>query len=142
DVSAVLSANEDSPRGRFAGRGGRGGSTARRDLLNEVADKWPELGDERHWKESPLLKADNQQDLLADIKELPSWKKYDERIQQTAAARKASQDRELRGVKIRRLIGALQTINLEKNLPLVATPDIVARYRQIMTLEGSSLAPR
>jgi hypothetical protein len=143
DVTKVQSAAEELRRnGRFPGRGrgGRGGA-GRRDLLKEVADKWPELGDERHWKESPLLKADNQKSLLADIQDLPSWKAYDERRKQMAAARKESQQRELREVKFRRLLNALETINLEKNLPLVAEPDIVARYRQIVALEESSLVP-
>ena len=139
--SAVRSAYDDQRRGgpRRGRRGGAG--SARRDLLKAIADKWPELGDEAHWQESSLLKAANQKDLLAQIKELPSWKTYDDRLTKTAAARQEDQQRELRSVKFRRLISALETINLAANLPRVAKPEVVERYRQIVALEAMSLTP-
>ena len=141
DVSAVRSAYEDQRRGGSRrGRGGGAGS-ARRDLLKDIAEKWPELGDERHWKESSLLNADNQKDLLSQIKELPGWKAYDDRLKKLAATRKEAQQRELRSAKFRRLINALETINLATNLPRVAKPDVVERYRQIVALEATSLTP-
>jgi hypothetical protein len=143
DVSAVRSAYEDQQRdGSRRGRGGRGGrGSGRRDLLKDIAEKWPELGDERHWQDSSLLKADNQKDLLAQIKELPSWKAYDDRLKMIAKAREEAQRRELRSAKVRRLILELETINLAANLPRVAKPEIVERYRQIIALEATSLAP-
>ena len=141
DVSAVRSAYEDQRRGGAQrSRGGRVGS-ARRNLLKDIAEKWPELGDERHWQESSLLKAANQKDLLAQIKELPGWKAYDDRLKKMATTRKDDQQRELRGVKFRRLIGALETINLARNLPRVAKPEVVERYREIVALEAMSLTP-
>ncbi|HEX3999013.1 MAG TPA: hypothetical protein VHX65_10715 [Pirellulales bacterium] len=141
DVSAVRSAYEDQRRGGSRrSRGGRLGS-ARRDLLKDIAEKWPELGDEQHWQESTLLKAANQKDLLAQIKELPGWKAYDNRLMKMAAVRKEAQQRELRSAKFRRLISALETINLATNLPLVAKPEVVERYRQIVALEATSLTP-
>ncbi|MEI8016835.1 MAG: hypothetical protein WCH39_01490 [Schlesneria sp.] len=120
-------------------RGGRGrAGSGRRNLLREISEKWPELGDDQHWEDSPLLKMENQEKLLAEIKELPSWKSYDERrIQTEESARKAEQH-ELRDVKFRRLIKALEIIVLEKNLPLVATPEIVQKYRRLIDLEESS----
>ena len=143
DVSAVRSAYEDQQRdGSRRGRGGRGGrGSGRRDLLKDIAEKWPELGDERHWQESSLLKADNQKDLLAQIKELPSWKTYDDRQKMIATTREEAQQRELRSAKFRRLILELETINLAANLPRVAKPEVVERYRQIVALEATSLAP-
>ena len=78
EVSAVRSAYDDQRHGGpRRGRRGGAGST-RRDLLKAIADKWPYLGDEAHWKDSSLLKASNQKDLLAQIKELPSWKAYEQ----------------------------------------------------------------
>ena len=124
-------------------RGGRGrAGSGRRNLLREISEKWPELGDDQHWEDSPLLKPENQEKLLAEIKELPSWKSYDERrIQTEESARKAEQH-ELRDVKFRRLIKGLEIIVLEKNLPLVATPEIVQKYRRLIDLEESSFRMR
>jgi hypothetical protein len=44
-------------------------------------------------------------------------------------------------VKFRRLINTLETIVLDRNLPLLAAPNVVERYRRMLALEGSSLAP-
>jgi hypothetical protein len=146
EVTSVMTAADEHRRaGRFQGRGGGGrgggrrGGSGRRDLLREVTEKWPELGDERHWEESSLLKPDNQEHLLAELKQLPGWKNYEERLKQMETASDKSEQHELRAVKFRRLISTLESIVLEKNLPLLATPEIVERYRQLMALEESSL---
>ena len=120
-------------------RGGRGrAGSGRRNLLREITEKWPELGDEKHWEESALLKPENQGKLLAEMKELPSWKSYDERRGQTVESARKAEQHELRDVKFRRLIKGLEIIVLEKNLPLVATDEIVKKYRQLIDLEESS----
>jgi len=143
DVMAVMTAYEESRRaGRFQGRGRSRQGSGRRELLGEVADKWPELGDERKWKESPLLKLDNQENLLAELKQLPSWKSYEERRQQMEASNQASDQRELRTVKFRKLIHALESIVLENNLPSFATPQVVERYQRLLSLEESTLTGR
>lgn len=138
DVTAVKRAYEEARR-RAPGRDRGRRSSARRDLLAEISEKWPELGDERKWADSPLLKAENQETLLAELKQLPSWKTFDERRQQAATADKNSDQREIRSVKFRRLLNTLECIVLEKNLPLVATPEIVAHYRRMIALEKSQL---
>jgi hypothetical protein len=145
EVSAVKMAYDEhrgEGRGQRRGRGGRrGGGSGRRDLLSEVSEKWKELGDEKKWDKSDLLKPENQEKLYAELKALPSWKTYEERIKQRQVASKAAEKHELRAVKFRRLINTLETVVLEKNLPLVATPEIVTRYQQITALEGSTLNP-
>ena len=72
------------------------------------------------------------------MKELPSWKSYDERRGQTVESARKAEQHELRDVKFRRLIKGLEIIVLEKNLPLVATDEIVKKYRQLIDLEESS----
>ncbi|MDB5391793.1 MAG: hypothetical protein JWM11_7439 [Planctomycetaceae bacterium] len=139
DVKVVTAAYDGLRRGG-RGRGRRQGS-GRRDLIKEITEKWPELGDARKWEKSPLLKLDNQEKLLAELKQLPSWKSFEERLKQRENASQESEKRELREVKFRRLINALETIVLEKNLPQFATPEIVARYQQILALEESFLSP-
>lgn len=143
EVASVMTAYGEQRRaGRFQGRGGdRRRGMGRRGLLREVSEKWPELGDARHWTESQLLKPDNQEHLLAELKQLPGWKNYEERQKQMEALSEQAEQHELRLVTFRRLINALETIVLEKNLPLLATPEVLQRYRQILALEESSLAP-
>jgi hypothetical protein len=145
DVSAVIKAADEPRRDRrFAGRGrgGRRGGSGRRDLLREVAEKWPELADERHWEESGLLKSENQEKLAGELKVLPGWKPFEERLKQREAASDESEKRELRGAKVRRLMSALETIVLEKNLPLVARPEVVKQYQQLIALEESTLGSK
>jgi hypothetical protein len=141
DVKAVFATYEESRRGdRFGGRGRRPRQgSGRRELLREVTEKWPELGDQRKWEESALLKPENQEQLLAELKQLPSWKNYEERRSQMEAADIDSDQRKIRTVKFQRLIKTLELIVLEKNLPLCATPEIVERYQRLVTLEASSL---
>ena len=84
DVATVVMAYDEHRKNtRTPGRNSRGrAGSGRRKLLEEIAEKWPELGDEKHWPESSLLKAENQEQLLADLKQLPGWKAYDERPKQ------------------------------------------------------------
>ena len=110
--------------------------------MRQVAETWPELADERHWEESPLLKPENQEKLSAELKQLPGWKAFEERLKQREAASDESEKRELRGVKFRRLMNALETIVLERNLPLVARPEVVKQYQQLIALEESTLASK
>ena len=141
DVTAVVAAyNEHRKSGRNPGRGNRRrNGSGRRELLQEITEKWPELGDARKWEDSPLLRVDNQEQLLADLKELPSWKTYEQRRRQVEETGDQAERHELREVKFRRLINTLEVIVLEKNLPLVATPEVVERYRKMMALEESTL---
>ncbi len=141
DVAQVKKSYDEIRRAdRTQGRGGRSRQgSGRRDLLREVTEKWPELGDEDRWDSSKLLRADNQEPLLAELKQLPSWKSYEERRQQRLAADKVADQREIRSVKFRRLLSTLEAIVREKNLPLVATPEIVKRYEQLMALEEMAL---
>ncbi len=140
DIATWIDRDQDRPSDRRPpGRGRNRRGSGRRDLLQEVAGKWPELGNPREWSKSPLLHADNQATLLAELQALPSWTAYDQRRQQMATADQASDREELRSVKLLRLIYAVESIVLDKNLPLVATPQVVAKYEQILALENSSL---
>jgi hypothetical protein len=141
DVASVVAAYDAHRKNarRQAPGGRRRSGSGRRELLQEITEKWPELGDARHWEESPLLKPDNQEKLLAELKQLPAWKSYDQRRQASVESEEESERHELREVKFRRLINTLESIVLEKHLPSVATPEIVERYRQLIRLEESTL---
>ena len=141
NVVGIVKAYEDH-RKKVPGEGRernnrRGSRTVRRDLLKEITEKWPELGDSRHWEESSLLKEDAQEKLMEELKELPSFAAYDERRRQMESIGDDLEKHELQEVKFRRLIKTLELIVLEKNLAAVAKPEIVRRYQQMIDLEQS-----
>jgi len=137
DIAEVRKAYDDMRRARRNNRPRT--SSGRRELLAEIGKEWPELADPRKWRESELLRAENQKQLLADIEQLPAWKTYDERRRQTAQASESAEQAELRSVKLRRLLNTLEVVVLAKNLPAVAEAEIVERYQQMLRLEDSAL---
>ena len=140
DASSVVKAYTEHRRNqRRPNQGRRRNGSGRRELLAEIAAKWPELGDEKQWQKSPLLRDDNQAQLLTELQELPGWKTYEQRRAQAEEAAALPVRHELREVKFRRLVSTLESIALEQNLPLLATPDIVDRYQQMIRLEESPL---
>jgi len=143
DVGAVRAAHEQHRKRKPSNRAGSGRRTGsgRREFLAQIQEKWPELGDGRKWLESPLLRPENQQMLFEELTQLPGWKTFDQRRIQQQQSLQADEDHELRDVKFRRLISTLEIIVLEKNLPQVASPEIVKRYRQMVAVEDSSLLP-
>lgn len=141
DVVAAYNTHRRSPPNQGRGQRRRPGG-GRRELLQEVTQKWPELGDERRWDESPLLKPENQEQLLKELQELPSWKAFDQRRRQMAEAAERTAQHELREVKFRRLINTLESVVLEQNLPKVAKPEIVEHYHRLIRLEESTLNDR
>ena len=78
DVTEVLGALQKHRVSRPFERGGglpvrgpgRRSNSGRRELLAEVAEKWPELGDPEAWEKSDLLKSDDQLALLEEIEAL------------------------------------------------------------------------
>ncbi|MCA9189787.1 MAG: hypothetical protein R3E01_00290 [Pirellulaceae bacterium] len=143
DVQLVLKAYEDERNGRRQfgpfGRGRRRGPSGRRELLAEVEEKWPELADREKWQDSELLRPENQDQLMEELKQLPSYETYATQRKQRAEQADQAEEAELREVKLARLINVLESIVLERNLPLVADPEVVQRFRRMVELEGMTL---
>jgi hypothetical protein len=94
-VEAAYNAHRRRPPQGQRRRSGSG----RRELLAEIAEKWPELADPAKWEKSELLQTDNQEKLVDEIKQLPSWKTYDSRRQQTKQSSDKAEEHELREVE-------------------------------------------
>jgi hypothetical protein len=141
DVATILAAAREHQESRPSpSRGPRQrSSSGRRELLAEVGEKWPELADRERWSQSELLREGDQDALLAEIRKLPGFEVYERRRGERVRETEQAQAHELRGVKLRRLVQTLESAVLANNLPLVATPEIVARYRQMQELEATSL---
>ena len=145
DVSQVLDALQKhrirSAVVRGGGPPGRRSNSGRRELLAEIAEKWPDLGDPEKWETSDLLKADDQAALMKEIEALPSYTKYQERRNVREKQAERTDEHELRGVKYRRLVDTLESIVLAKNLRQVASPEVLAGYERLIQLEQTELSP-
>ncbi len=127
---------------RSASRGRRNRGAGRRDtreFRNSLAENWPELADRSRWRNSDLLATERQADLMEQVKELPGYGQVVEYFEQREGISKRAEAAELRDVKFQRLINTLEIIVLEQNLPRVATPEVVSRYKQIVAVEQSTL---
>ncbi len=146
DVSQVLEAlqkhRSTSPFVRGGGSPGRRSNSGRRELLAEVAEKWPDLGDPEKWEKSDLLKAEDQSALMKEIEALPSYTKYQQRREAREKHATQADEHELRGVKYRRLVDTLESIVLARNLRQLAPADVVTGYDRLVKLEQTELSPR
>ncbi len=127
----------DRPTQRGPGR--RGG---RRELLAEIAKKWPDFASPEDWRKSPLLKAEDQQTLFADMQKLPSYAAYEQRRLDREKQAKQAERHELKEVQYRRLIDTLENHILALNLAAAAPKEVVDRYRTMLQLEQMSLGKR
>jgi len=143
-VQDVLAKSEESRRNRgrrpFDPR--RRSGSGRRELLQQVRDKWPELADPEHWHESKLLAPANQEALFAELQNLPGWQAFDDRRKQLQETSRQAERRELKDVQFRRLIQTLEIMVLAENLPRFADAKIQARYQDMLKLEQQSLKCR
>ncbi len=120
----------------FGSRRSRG--SGRRELREEISQSWPELGED-DWRNADVLRSD-QAELMVSIRDLPSYPRFRENQQRREAAATELEQLELREVKFQRLINTLEAIVLAENLPRTASPEIVQRYQQMLTIEQGTLA--
>ncbi len=128
---------EERPFGR---RGFRGRErSGRRELLTELEKNWPEIADTNTWEDSAILKSSDHESLLAEIRQLPGYDIYSERLEEREKSTKQRTEHELRGVKLRRLIDTLEVVVLAQNLKQLAPPEILQQYERMLEVETQSL---
>lgn len=123
-------------------RRGRAGSRQYRELAREMRDQlfdqWPELKKVEHFDDLSTLDIE-----LGTIREeVEKWEKYErflDLFRQREASRENGNEAELKQVKYKRLLQSLEAVVLAENLPLLAAPEVVDRYREILELERSRL---
>lgn len=142
DLLRAYERHQRSPSGQSPQRGPGGRRGGRRELLAAIAEKWPDLASPEDWKKSPLLKAEDQQTLFADIQKLPSYAVFEQRRLDRERQAKQAERHELKEVKYRRLIDTLENQTLARNLSAAAPKEVVDRYRAMLQYEQSSLGKR
>lgn len=121
-----------------AGPGRRGQrNSVRRDLQKQIVDQWPELKEPEEWNELSWLNSDEADSFLAKVRELPNYEPFTKSLNDRRIARENATKNELKSVQFRRLVHSIETVILAKNLPIVASPDVVQRYRNILDLEAT-----
>ena len=126
-----------SQRGGSNRRGSR--SSGRRDLQLQIINNWPELEEADDWDDLAWLEGPKVQGFLAELRNLPAFDTYWTSYTERSRARERSTYAELRAVQFRRLIHTMESVLLAKNLPLIASPEILKRYSEMIALESSFL---
>lgn len=121
-------------------RRGRG-SSSRRRMQATVVETWPELESPAKWSTLPLLNEGDGEPFLEQLRALPGYAEFDRGQTERAEARAQSLKAELMEVKYRRLLHQLENIVLAENLPSVAQPATVKRYRELLAVEAQFLNP-
>lgn len=135
EYKSQMAEQQAARRGAF--RRGRGFST-RRNLQNQVSERWPELADAKTWSNSVLLTSGSDE-FMKELATIEGYDSFQRSQSERDAARQKATEAELRTVKFRRLLQTLESIVLAENLPKVAEQDVVDRFRKICSLEESSL---
>ncbi len=139
DVSEVfLQSEKQSEIFRQSSRGGRRGrNSRRRDFRTEIVTQWPELEVPAKWSQFELLKPAASESFLEQLRKLPSYETYQQsqadRLKMTENATNA----ELKDVQFRRLIHSLETIIYAQNLPFVASPEEIQKYKDMIVIEAT-----
>ncbi len=129
------------PGRRGPGASGRRGprSSSRREFQRELIESWPDLEKPSGWKDLPWLFGKEGESILEEFRQLPSFAAFKKGLDDRLLAREKSSGSEIRDVQFRRLIHTMESIMLAKNLPLVASPEIANRYKEMIDLETSFL---
>jgi hypothetical protein len=123
------------PRGRRGMRGYRGRAQALRD---EMLERWPKLDEMKSVEDVSGF------DIALEgvWQEIQGWETYvafrEARLAR-ADSKEAVQQEELKQVKTRRLVHTLESMILERNLPLVADSAVLDRYQAMLRIEESTL---
>lgn len=130
-------AKRDTGRRGSGRRGLR--ATGRRDLQQQIIQNWPELDKADDWDDLAWLDGRRGEGFLDELRNLPAFETYwTSKVERSRALEKAAYA-ELKSVQFRRLVHTMESVVLAKNLPLIASPELLKRYGEIIDLESAFL---
>jgi len=112
--------------------------TALKNVRSEIYRTWPEL----HAEYAPLaieLATDRADEFVRHVQRLPDYGALNDAKKREVALSKASLQLERDKACCERLIETCEEAVLAKNLALVAKPEIVTRYTELLAMEEGSL---
>lgn len=129
--------------GRRGGPGGPGRrgprNSFRRDLQQQIVERWPELKEPSEWDELSWLNGEEADSFLSKVRELTNYEPFTKSLNDRRIARESATKNELKNVQFRRLVHSIESVILAKNLSVVASPEIVQRYNDILALEATCI---
>ena len=133
---------QGGPQG-VGGPGRRGPrNSSRREFQRQIIESWPDLEKPSDWKEIAWLHGNEGEELLEELRRLPGYEAFKKNQEDRRASQEKSSGAEHRDVLFRRLIHTLESVVLARNLPRVATPDVLNRYQAMLELESSILVKK
>ncbi len=124
------------------GQAGRGGRNSRmRTLQKEIVESWPDLSDPVQWPYLDWLQGQEGDSILGELKQLPSFEAYAKGQADRQTSRDKAAAAESRDVRFKRLVHTMESIVLARNLPRMATPEVVERFQAMTALESTYLGP-
>jgi hypothetical protein len=109
-----------------------------RALQAHLKSRWPELGNPLHPQGVKILTAQGD-DVVRWIESAPAFKDFDAKGQEIDRLDDQSTDLERRWVKYQRFIRTAESVALAANLPKVAKPEILDRYKRLVELEDGEM---
>jgi hypothetical protein len=114
----------------------------RDDLKDEIADalkgRWPELENLLSSTATSLLTS-RAAEFEQQVESHAKYDDYSQLSDEIAALEEERFELERRWVKCQRLVRVLENVALARNLPCVASPDIVRRYERLVAAEEGGL---
>ncbi len=110
-------------------------------LQARLKSRWPELANPLHPQAVKILTAKGD-DVVRWIESAPAFKDFDAKGQEIDRLDDQSTRLERRWVKYERFIRTAETVALAANLPNVAKPGILDRYKTLVQLEGGEMDAR
>lgn len=108
------------------------------EIRKVLLNRWPEMNNLWHPDVAVALQKESAE-VVKMIESHKSYKRFEQLRKELTALDDKSLDHDRRWAKTQRLIRSLENIALAANLPKVARPEIVARFKQLRELESISL---
>ena len=110
----------------------------RDQIRQELKFRWPELAN--HWDPAltQILQTEPA-DIVAAIEGHPAYSEFARLFEEMHALDERRMDVERRWVKCQRLLRVVDNITLAANLPKVASPELQARWQQLLAAESGFL---
>jgi hypothetical protein len=121
-----------------ANRAMRSFRQAREPIASALRAKWPELNTRWHPRLAKIL-SDEADDLVRTIETHPGYKNMEKAGERADSLSKKALDLDRRWAKCQRFLRVAEDVALSANLPKVAPPEVVERYKEMVAAEGGTL---
>jgi hypothetical protein len=111
---------------------------AREPVASALRAKWPELNTRWHPRLAKIL-SDEADDVVRTIESHAGYGKMEKAGERAEAMNKKALDLDRRWAKCQRFLRVAEDVALSANLPKVASPEVVERYKELIAAEAGTL---